>query len=76
MIFDLINVYIYERIANSTLVSVRHTHFKAEIGVPRFPFTVGVKCVTRPRTEPCGDGMSTVTEQVITLRSEGGNADV
>ena len=36
-------ICVYEQQGNSTFVSVRHTHFKAKIGVPPFPFTVGVE---------------------------------
>lgn len=38
----------------SSLLLARHTHFKTKIGVPPFPCTVGMKSVTRWRTEPCG----------------------
>lgn len=47
-------ICLYEQQGNSTFVSVRHTYFNAKIGVPPFPCTVGMKCVTRWRTEPCG----------------------
>ena len=36
-------IYLYEQQGNSTFVSARHTHFKAKIGVPPFPCTVGVE---------------------------------
>ena len=49
-------ICLYEQQGNSTFVSVRHTHFKAKIGVPPFPCTVGVNrlFIGEPSHVECG----------------------